>query len=151
MTGTGRTVRRAEPDRMTDSRAQVAEPEYREQWMIRTADRISMRMQEVFTTAILSCREVLESASDGSVPRVIVTGFSTDPAEVKAGSDFKLTVHLKNTSKKTAVSNMLFDFQAPASGTDAAAEAPAFLPTSGPVRYTWRKSPPEEQRISQSS
>ena len=41
-----------------------------------------------------------ESASDGSVPRVIVTGFSTDPAEVKAGSDFKLTVHLKNTSKK---------------------------------------------------
>ena len=72
-----------------------------------------------------------ESASDGSVPRVIVTGFSTDPAEVKAGSDFKLTVHLKNTSKKTAVSNMLFDFQAPASGADAAAEAPAFLPTSG--------------------
>lgn len=30
-----------------------------------------------------------------SVPRVIVTGFSTDPAEVKAGSNFKLIVHLK--------------------------------------------------------
>ena len=71
------------------------------------------------------------SAADGSVPRVIVTGFDTNPKDVKAGSDFKLTVHLKNTSKKTAVSNMLFDFQAPASGTDAAAEAPAFLPTSG--------------------
>lgn len=71
------------------------------------------------------------STSDGSVPRVIVTGFDTNPKEVKAGSDFKLTIHLKNTSKKTAVSNMLFDFQAPASGTDAAAEAPAFLPTSG--------------------
>ena len=71
------------------------------------------------------------SVSDGSVPRVIVTGFDTNPKEVKAGSDFKLTVHLKNTSKKTAVSNMLFDFQAPASGSDAAAEAPAFLPTSG--------------------
>ena len=71
------------------------------------------------------------SSGNGSVPRVIVTGFATEPAEVKAGSNFKLIVHLKNTSKQTAVSNMLFDFQAPASGTDAAAEAPAFLPVSG--------------------
>lgn len=72
-----------------------------------------------------------ESTGNGSVPRVIVTGFATDPGEVKAGANFKLIVHLKNTSKQTAVSNMLFDFQAPASGTDAAAEAPAFLPVSG--------------------
>ena len=41
------------------------------------------------------------SSSDGSVPRVIVTGFDTNPAEVHAGSDFTLTIHLKNTSKKT--------------------------------------------------
>ena len=60
-----------------------------------------------------------------------MTGFDTEPAEVKAGDDFKLIVHLKNTSKKTAVSNMLFDLQAPAAGTDEAAEAPAFLPASG--------------------
>lgn len=71
------------------------------------------------------------STSDGSVPRVIVTGFDTKPGEVKAGTDFTLVIHLKNTSKKTAVSNMLFDIQAPAAGTDAAAEAPAFLPSSG--------------------
>ena len=71
------------------------------------------------------------STADASVPRVIVTGFDTEPAEVKAGDDFKLIVHLKNTSKKTAVSNMLFDLQAPAAGTDEAAEAPAFLPASG--------------------
>ena len=70
-------------------------------------------------------------AGDGSVPRVIVTGFDTDPGTVKAGSNFKLVIHLKNTSKKTAVTNMLFDFQAPAAGTDEAAEAPAFLPVSG--------------------
>lgn len=70
-------------------------------------------------------------AGDGSVPRVIVTGFDTDPGTVKAGSNFKLVIHLKNTSKKTAVMNMLFDLQAPASGTDEAAEAPAFLPVSG--------------------
>lgn len=72
-----------------------------------------------------------DSAADGSVPRVIVTGFDTDPGTVKAGDDFRLTIHLKNTSKKTAVQNMLFDIQAPASGSDEAAEAPAFLPASG--------------------
>ena len=69
--------------------------------------------------------------STASVPRVIVTGFNTDPGDVNAGSNFKLIIHLKNTSSTTAVSNMLFDLQAPASGTDAAAEAPAFLPASG--------------------
>ena len=71
------------------------------------------------------------SEANGSVPRVIVTGFSTEPGEVRAGSDFRLVVHLKNTSSRTGVSNMLFDFQAPSSGTEAAAEAPAFLPSSG--------------------
>ena len=63
--------------------------------------------------------------------RDIVTGFNTEPAEVRAGSNFKLIVHLKNTSSKTAVSNMLFDMQAPSSGSEGAAEAPAFLPASG--------------------
>lgn len=66
-----------------------------------------------------------------SVPRVIVTGFTTDPGQVSAGGNFRLVVHVKNTASWTAVSNMLFDFQAPAAGTDAAAEAPAFLPASG--------------------
>ncbi len=65
------------------------------------------------------------------VPRVIVTGFNTDPGAVNAGSNFRLVVHVKNTSTTTAVSNMLFDFQAPSAGTEAAAEAPAFLPSSG--------------------
>lgn len=71
------------------------------------------------------------SSENSSVPRVIVTGFETQPGEVRAGSNFKLIIHLKNTSGKTAVSNMLFDLQAPSSGTEAAAEAPAFLPASG--------------------
>ena len=66
-----------------------------------------------------------------SIPRVIVTGFSTDPGTVNAGSNFRLIVHVKNTSTVTAVSNMLFDLQAPSAGTEAAAEAPAFLPASG--------------------
>lgn len=70
------------------------------------------------------------STGNGSTPRVIVTGFSTEPAEVKAGMNFKLIVHLKNTSKKTGVENMLFDFNAPSEGDENTA-APAFLPSSG--------------------
>lgn len=66
-----------------------------------------------------------------STPRVIVTGFTTNPAEVKAGSNFKLTIHLKNTSKSTAVSNLLFDLSAPTEGADAETASPAFLPSSG--------------------
>ena len=72
-----------------------------------------------------------EAASgNGSVPRVIVTGFTTDPAEVRAGSNFKLTIHLKNTSKMK-VSNMLFDLSAPTEGSDEQTTSPAFLPSSG--------------------
>ena len=69
-------------------------------------------------------------SGNGSVPRVIVTGFSTDPAEVRAGSNFKLTIHLKNTSKMK-VSNMLFDLAAPTEGSDEQSTSPAFLPASG--------------------
>ena len=72
-----------------------------------------------------------EGSSSTSVPRVIVTGFSTNPAEVRAGSNFILTIHLKNTSKSTRVKNMLFDLNAPTEGTDEQTMAPAFLPASG--------------------
>ena len=70
-------------------------------------------------------------STTASVPRVIVTGFSTDPAEVRAGSNFKLTLHLKNTSGSTRVQNMLFDLNAPTEGSEEATAAPAFLPVSG--------------------
>lgn len=72
-----------------------------------------------------------EGAGSSSVPRVIVTGFSTNPAEVRAGQDFTLTVHLKNTSKISRVQNMLFDLSAPTEGADEQTMAPAFLPASG--------------------
>lgn len=71
------------------------------------------------------------SGDTASVPRVIVTGFTTDPKEVKAGSDFTLTIHLKNTSTKTKVRNMLFNLNAPTEGADEQTLAPAFLPSSG--------------------
>lgn len=72
-----------------------------------------------------------EASGNGSVPRVIVTGFTTNPADVKAGSDFTLTLHLKNTSKSSRVSNMLFELEAPTEGSDEQTTAPAFLPSSG--------------------
>ncbi|MGN0513595.1 MAG: COG1361 S-layer family protein [Lachnospiraceae bacterium] len=41
-----------------------------------------------------------------SVPRIIVTGYETNPSKVMAGQEFELTVHLQNTSNRTAVSNV---------------------------------------------
>lgn len=66
-----------------------------------------------------------------STPRVIVTGFTTTPEEVFAGDTFKLTLNLKNTSKETAVQNMLFDIQGTQEGTDSTNTYAAFLPTAG--------------------
>lgn len=74
----------------------------------------------------------VESEGGGtSTPRVIVTGFNTTPAEVKAGDTFTLTLHLKNTSKRTAVSNMLVNLSASSEGSDVDSTYAAFLPTSG--------------------
>lgn len=86
------------------------------------------------------------TSANPSVPRVIVTGFATDPGTVNAGNNFRLTIHVKNTSSSTAVSNLLFDLQAPASGSDSAAEAPAFLPASGASSIFLDKIPAGETR-----
>lgn len=73
--------------------------------------------------------------SDGgaglSTPRVIITGFDTVPANVYAGDTFTLTLHLKNTSKRTTVSNMQIDLTTPTAGKDQESTYEAFLPTSG--------------------
>lgn len=73
------------------------------------------------------------SSEDGKVstPRLIVSGFTTTPETVKAGDTFTLTLHITNTSKATAVNNLMFDLQAPTTGTDENSEGAAFLPTSG--------------------
>lgn len=64
-------------------------------------------------------------------PRIVVTGFETVPAQVYAGDTFVLTIHVKNTSKETPVTNLLFDMQAAAEGEDKTNTYAAFLPTSG--------------------
>lgn len=66
-----------------------------------------------------------------STPRIIVTGFRTDPEVVYAGDTFNLTVTLQNTSLTTAVSNIQFDFKAASEGNNNETTYEAFLPTSG--------------------
>lgn len=66
-----------------------------------------------------------------STPRIIITGFETSPAEVQAGQDFDLIVHLKNTSTETAVNNVQIDLTATESGKDANNVYATFLPTKG--------------------
>ncbi len=66
-----------------------------------------------------------------SVPRVIVTGFETNPQDVHAGESFMLTLHLKNTSTATSVNNMIFEIVAAVEGDDKDTTYAAFLPTAG--------------------
>lgn len=74
----------------------------------------------------------VESEGGGtSTPRVIITGYETNPEKVNAGDTFTLTLHLKNTSKRTAVSNMLVNLAASSEGSDVDSTYAAFLPTSG--------------------
>lgn len=78
----------------------------------------------------------MSDVTNVSQPRIIVTGFETDPGEVFAGDTFMLTIHVKNTSSDTAVSNVLFDLQAVEGGTENSNGSvtnsyAAFLPTSG--------------------
>lgn len=84
-----------------------------------------------------------------SNPRIIVTGYTTEPEVVYAGSVFKLSVSVKNTSKQTAVENVLFNMEATVEGTDASASYSAFLPTSGSSSvYTERIAPGETYDMS---
>lgn len=66
-----------------------------------------------------------------SKPRIIVTGYTTSPETVYAGSVFDLTVKVQNTSKKTTVQNVLFNLEATVEGNETTAAYAAFLPTSG--------------------
>lgn len=93
---------------------------------------------ETETTVIDSFFETVgkngAASGDGektSTPRLIVSGFTTNPETVKAGDTFTLTLHITNTSKATSVNNIAFDLQAPTEGKDESSEGAAFLPVSG--------------------
>lgn len=78
----------------------------------------------------------MSEESNVSQPRIIVTGFETDPETIYAGDTFTLNIHVKNTSQDTAVNNVLFDLEAVEGGTESSNGTTtnsyaAFLPTSG--------------------
>ncbi|MCR5119077.1 MAG: hypothetical protein K6B44_05600 [Lachnospiraceae bacterium] len=88
-----------------------------------------------------------EEGGKMSTPRIIITGFTTDPADVYAGDTFNLTVSVQNTSSQTSVSNIQFDLKAAQEGKDEVYEA--FLPTSGSSTiYVDRIAPGETKDIS---
>lgn len=74
-------------------------------------------------------------------PRVIVDGFRTEPQTINAGETFKLILKVRNTSKKTAVSNMEINLEAAGSsgsnsndsddGVTATAASDVFMPVKG--------------------
>ena len=55
-------------------------------------------------------------------PKLIITGFDSDPEKIMAGQSFKITIHIQNSSKTTNVCNGKFLV---------GDEAGNFLPTSG--------------------
>ncbi len=74
---------------------------------------------------------IKDEDKQNSNPRIIVTGFTTNPDTIYAGSTFMLTVSVKNTSADTTVENVLFNLEATVEGNDTTATYAAFLPTSG--------------------
>ena len=72
--------------------------------------------------------------SSGAKPRIIVTGFT-------------LNIHVKNTSKELAVTNLLFDLQAAVEGEDKTNTYVAFLPTSGSSSIYMDKISPDTDAV----
>lgn len=57
-----------------------------------------------------------------AAPKLIITGYETSPKKVMAGDTFTITIHVQNTSKRTAIRNAKFLI---------GNEAGSILPTSG--------------------
>lgn len=83
-----------------------------------------------------------------SIPRVIVSGYTTTPKDILAGDSFEITMKMTNTSKQTAVSNMVFDIQSEnfTIDTTSNATAAAFLPVSGSSSIFVDRIGPEETK-----
>ncbi len=86
--------------------------------------------------------------SKTSIPRVIVSGYTTKPKDILAGDSFEITMKMTNTSKQTAVSNMVFDIQSEnfTIDTTSNATAAAFLPVSGSSSIFVDRIGPEETK-----
>ena len=119
------------------TRDDVATGYYEMKFSVRYDRNNQMESTELVTYVYVQGSPEVDQDSEGgrtSTPRIIVTGFETNPAQVFAGDTFTLTLHVQNTSVDTTVSNILFDLAAASStdgqGNSVAGVAP-FLPTSG--------------------
>lgn len=63
-----------------------------------------------------------DSDEEVAAPKLIVTGYKTEPEKILAGETFKITIHIQNTSKITNVCNGKFLI---------GNEAGSFVPTNG--------------------
>lgn len=70
--------------------------------------------------------ETTSRDTNKSEPRLIITGYETDKEEIKAGDEFQLTIHIMNTSERTAVSNIKFTLSSSEDKNDN-----CFIPMSG--------------------
>lgn len=79
--------------------------------------------------------DVPDEDEEVSAPKLLITGYDTDPQTIMAGETFKLTIHIQNTSKSTPVCNGKFLI---------GNEAGTFLPTSGSSAVFIEKIPAGE-------
>lgn len=119
------------------TRDDVATGYYEMKFTVRYDRNNQMETTELVTYVYVQGSPEVDRDNEGgktSTPRIIVTGFETNPEQVFAGDTFTLTLHVQNTSSDTTVSNILFDLEAASStdgqGNSVAGVAP-FLPTSG--------------------
>ncbi len=119
------------------TRDDVATGYYEMKFSVRYDRNNQMESTELVTYVYVQGSPEVDNDNEGgrtSTPRIIVTGFETNPAQVFAGDTFTLTLHVQNTSVDTTVTNILFDLEAASStdgqGNSVAGVAP-FLPTSG--------------------
>ena len=78
-----------------------------------------------------------------STPRLIVTGFTTDPQDVYSGEQFTLHLSIENTSQDTTVKNIQLDLTATVEGSQTQASYAAFLPTAGSNSFYVERIAPE--------
>lgn len=71
-----------------------------------SAPQTVLKTEVVTWDVLVTASASAETSTVGSVPKVLITGFSTDPGEVVAGEDFTLTVTFKNTSTSNSIDNL---------------------------------------------
>lgn len=74
-------------------------------------------------------------------PRIIISGYTTDPEVVMSGEVFQLTIHMENTSKSITATNILFTLDAELVDGNA-----IFTPLSGSTAVVVDSMPPGSKK-----